>query len=386
MYDAVVIGVGGMGSSTVWHLARSGCKVLGLERFDIPNRFGSSHGSTRIIRLAYPEGSEYVPLLKAAYGYWRELDKSTGAAVLRTTGELDIGAEDSWTVRGSRASCIEHGIAFEDLSGAEVNNRFPGYSLPDTMRAVYQPDGGYLLSEQAITAFASAARDRGAEIHTNECVQSWCRTAAGIRVATSRAEYCTRKLVIAAGPWIGRMCPALQSHCVPQRQVMLWTEPQRPEEFLPGRFPVFNLEAPSGRYYGFPSHEGEGFKIGKYYHLRQTVSDPDSVDRECGPEDEAVLRRGIREYFPLADGATRRMAACMFTNSPDSDFILDRMPGEEDVFVAAGFSGHGFKFCSVVGKIMADFCLDEDPSWDIGRFSLSRLQPQTNLESLGTRS
>ena len=378
MYDAVVIGVGGMGSSTVWHLARSGCKVLGLEQFKVPNRFGSSHGSTRIIRLAYPEGSEYVPLLKAAYGYWRELDESTGGAVLRTTGELDIGAEDSWTVRGSRASCIEHGIAFEDLSGEEVNDRFPGYWLPDTMQAVYQPDGGYLLSEQAIAAFAKAALARGAEIHTGERVESWCRTRAGIQVTTSRGEYRTRKLVVAAGPWVGRLCPALRSHCVPQRQVMLWTETLRPEEFSPARFPVFNLEAASGRYYGFPSHEGEGFKIGKYNHLQQTVSDPDAVDRECGPEDEAVLRQGIREYFPLAYGTTRRMTVCMFTNTPDSDFILDRAPGEEDVFVAAGFSGHGFKFCSVVGRIMADYCLEREPPWELGRFSLSRLRSRTD--------
>lgn len=372
VYDAIVIGVGGMGSSTAWHLARSGCKVLGLEQFGLPNSLGSSYGSTRIIRLAYPEGSEYVPLLKAAYRYWRELEEATRADVMQTTGALDIGTDDSWTVRGSRTSCVEHGIAFEDLSAAEVNSRFPGYSLPNTMRAIYQPDGGYLQPEWAVVVFAFAARNLGAEFHVDECVHGWSRTPKGIQVTTSKGEYRARKLVVAAGPWTGKLCPALRRHCVPQRQVVLWTEPKRPEEFSPERFPVFNLEAPSGRYYGCPNHTGEGFKIGKYNHLRQTVSDPDSVDRECRAEDEAVLREGIRGYFPLADGATRRMSVCMFTNSPDSDFILDRMPGMEDVFVAAGFSGHGFKFCSVVGRIMADFCLEKDPPWDIQRFSLSR--------------
>ena len=371
MYDAIVIGVGGMGSATVYHLAQSGCRVLGLEQFGIPHAFGSSHGSTRIIRLAYSEGPEYVPLLRAAYRYWRELEEVSGESILEVTGGLDIGPEGSWTIEGSRQSCLEHSLAFEELDGADVNRRFPGYRLPESIRAVYQPDGGYVRSEVAIEAYAAAARAQGAEIVTNAPVHGWERGPAGVRVRTAGDRYETRKLVITAGPWVGGLLRALRPVCRPERQVVLWTEPLQATAFEPGRFPVFRIEAPSGRYYGFPDDRGEGFKIGKYHHLRQPVSDPDRLDRECHPEDEAVLREGIEAWFPEANGARRRMAACLFTNSPDGHFILDRHADTDDVFVAAGFSGHGFKFCSVVGRIMAEFCLDLPPSWDIGRFRLT---------------
>ena len=363
-----------MGSATVYHLARAGCKVLGLEQFGIPNRQGSSHGSTRIIRLAYTEGPEYVPLLRAAYRYWREIGIASGESILRTTGGLDIGAKNSWTVRGSRQSCMEHGIEFEELEAGEVNGRFQGYHLPPSMNAVYHTEGGYLLSEVAIAAYASEARKHGAEIHSDETVQCWNSSSHGLRVVTNSREYHTKQLVVTAGAWVGRLCPALRTVCKPERQVMLWTTPVEAEVFTPSRFPVFNLEAPTGRYYGFPDHNGEGFKIGKYHHLKQVLENPDELDRSCHPEDESVLREAIREYFPLANGATRRMAACMFTNTPDSDFVLDRVPGEENVYVATGFSGHGFKFCSVVGKIMAEHCLQQEPSWDIGRFRLQRVR------------
>ncbi len=372
MYDAIVIGVGGMGSATVYYLARSGCRVLGLERFGIPHRFGSSHGSTRIIRLAYSEGPEYVPLLRSAYASWKELEALTGISVLRVCGGLDIGPERSWTVVGSRNSCLEHGLDFEQLDGSEVNRRFPGYRLPTAMRAIYQSQSGYLLSEVAISAYADAARVEGAEIHTGERALSWSRSARGYKVKTDAGEYETARLVLAAGSWTGTLSRSLRPLCRPERQVMLWTAPLAPEHFAPKRFPVFNVESPFGRFYGFPNHEGEGFKIGKYHHLRQPVDDPDHVERECLPEDEEVLREAVAEYFPTANGPARRMAACLFTNSPDSHFLLDRHPGENGVFVAAGFSGHGFKFCSVVGKIMADFCLDRQPSWDLRSFRANR--------------
>ena len=374
MYDVIVIGVGGMGSATVYHLARSGCKVLGLEQFGVPHAFGSSHGSTRIIRMAYSEGPEYVPLLRAAYQYWREIEDIAGTSLLRVAGGLDIGSETSWTIKGSRKSCLENGLEFEELDSGGVNRTFPGYRLPASLRAIYQPDGGYVLSEVAIEAYVAAARVLGAEIVTNSQVRGWERHAAGLRVDTKGGHYEAKRLVITAGPWVGKLLHDLQAVCRPERQVMLWTEPIQKTVFEPEQFPVFNMEAPSGRYYGFPNDRGEGFKIGKYYHLRQQIDNPDRLDRACHPEDEAVLREAIKEYFPEANGLTRKMAACMFTNSPDGHFILDRYPGYRDVFVATGFSGHGFKFCSVIGKIMTEFCLDQPPSWEVRRFGLERLQ------------
>lgn len=376
MYDAIVVGVGGMGSSTLYHLARSGCKVIGLERFGIPHSLGSSHGSTRIIRMAYFEGPEYVPLLRGAYQNWRKLEDISGRDILHKTGGLDIGTEGSWMVRGSANSCREHGLDFEELTGTEVNARFPGYRLPATMRAIYQPDGGYVLSEVAIEAYARAAADLGADIVTDAVVRDWTQCEAGVRVDTTAGPVEGRRLVITAGAWVGGLCPALQHMCTAERQVMLWTDPVHPHDFEPGRFPVFTLDSPIGHFYGYPSHCGEGFKIGKYHHLRQNLDAPEHLDRECHAEDEAVLREGIQHYFPAGNGPACKMAACMFTNSPDGHFILDRYPGHSNVLVAAGFSGHGFKFCSVIGEAMAELCLDAMPTSDIRRFRLSRERTQ----------
>ena len=371
MHDVIVIGAGGMGSATLYHLASSGCNVLGLEQFGIPHAYGSSHGSTRIIRLAYAEGSEYVPLVRSAYRYWQELEEVSGRKLLHITGGLDIGLETSWNVQGSRRSCLLHGLEFEELDGREVNRRFPGYRLPHSMRAVYQRRGGYLLSETAIAAHAEMARRRGAEVLLETKVLGWESGARGVRVRSERGTHEARRLVITAGAWTGGLARSLRRFCRPERQVMLWTEPLGRSEFEPARFPVFVLDAPLGLFYGFPNHDSEGFKIGKFHHLRQGVDDPGKLDRTCRPEDERVLREGIAEYFPRANGPRTKAAACMFTNSPDGDFILDRHPSHDRVFVAAGFSGHGFKFCGVVGKVMAELCLGRDPPWDIRRFRLT---------------
>ena len=371
MYDAIVVGVGGMGSAAAYHLARNGCSVLGLEQFGIAHASGSSHGSTRIIRLAYAEGPEYVPLLRAACRYWRELEEVSGQSILRVTGSLAIGPEDSRTIVGSRHACREHGLPFEELDAAEINRRFPGYRLPAFHRGIHQPDGGYLRCEVAVAAHVAAARRFGATIVTGARVRGWEAGNRWVRVRTEEAEYRGRKLVITAGAWVGSLLPELRSVCRPQRQVMLWTEPLRAEVFEPDRFPVFTLETPGGRFYGNASDRGEGFKIGKYYHLAEEVGDPDRLDRACHPADEAVLREGVAAYFPAANGPTRRMAACMFTNTPDRHFVLDRLPGKEGVCVAAGFSGHGFKFAGAVGRLMADFCMDRGPAWEIGRFRIA---------------
>ena len=374
-YDAIVIGVGGMGSAAVYHLAKGGARVLGLERFAIPHTFGSSHGSTRIIRLAYSEGSHYVPLLRDAFREWRELEEVSGESILRVTGGLDIGLADSGIVEGSRASCLEHDIDFEELDAGAVNRRFPGYRLSPDLCAIHQGDAGYLHSETAIRTHAAAARGLGAEIVTGVRVLGWDTHAGVLRVETEDGRYEGRKLVITAGPWTGELAPGLRQVCRPVRQVMLWTDPLDPPVFAPERFPVFVLESPAGNFYGYPDNRGEGFKIGKFHHLWQDVPDPDAMDRECHPEDEAVLREGIEAWFPRANGPRRRMAACIFTNSPDGHFILDRHPDSENVFVAAGFSGHGFKFCSVVGRIAADFALERALPWDLSSFRLTADRP-----------
>jgi sarcosine oxidase len=371
-YDVIVIGVGGMGSATLYHLARRGRKVLGLERYNIPHEMGSSHGITRIIRLAYYEHPSYLPLLRRAYELWRELQQRAGEQLLFITGSIDAGPEDSPVFEGSRQSCETFGLPHEILSGAQLNQRFTGYRLPRETMAVFQPEGGFLTPERCIVAHVTLAQAHGADIHAREPVLGWDPAGTGVRVRTDRTVYEADKLVIAAGAWVAKLTPPLAGVAVPERQVLGWFQPLRPELFAAERFPVFNLLVDEGRYYGLPIYGVPGFKLGRYHHLDEVV-DPDQIDHDCYPRDERVLRSFTERYFPDAAGPTMALRACMFTNTRDEHFILDQHPDFPQVCIASPCSGHGFKFCSVVGEIMADLTERGDTRHDIAMYRLPRL-------------
>ena len=288
------------------------------------------------------------------------------------TGGIDAGAPNSATVTGSLRSCREHEIPHELMDASSLRRRFPGYRLPDDMVAVYQPDGGFVLSERSIVAHVTAARALGATVRGRERVLEWTVDGDGVEVRTDRDRYRAGKLVVTAGPWTAKIVPALSPLLAPERQVLMWTQPLRPEHFRLGAFPVFNIEAPEGRFYGLPIYGIPGFKLGKYHHRHERV-DPDHMDREGHPEDEEVLREAIVRYFPDANGPTVTLKTCLFTNTRDEHFLIDAHPEFPRVCIAAGFSGHGFKFASVVGEIMADLALEGSTRWDIGMFRLSRL-------------
>ena len=372
-YDAIVVGVGGMGSAACWQLARRGLRVLGLERFDIPHATGSSHGVTRIIRLPYYEDPAYVPLLHRAYALWREIEAASGEELLVTTGSIDAGPADGPLFEGALASARLHRIAHEVLTGAEVNARWPGYSLPGDMRAVFQPDGGLLASERAIVAHVRAAQQAGAVIQARERVLGWEARpgGSGVSVTTERGRYKSERLVLTAGAWIGEIAPALASLAVPERQVLGWFQPQRPELFGTTRFPVFNMQAEEGRYYGLPVYGVPGFKLGRYGHLGET-GPADGVRREPDAADEAILRYFLRRYFPAADGPTMALRTCLFTNTPDGHFVIDRHPAFPQVILASPCSGHGYKFCSVIGEILAELASAGRTRHDIGFLALDR--------------
>lgn len=372
-WDVIVIGVGGMGSAIAYHVAARGRKVLALEQFNIPNDLGASGGVNRIIRLAYAEDPRYVPLLRRAYRLWRELGRTVRERLLFITGGIDAGYEDSWIIQGSITACNTHRLRHEILTAAQVRKRFPAFQLPKGMVAVYQPDGGFVLSERSIVAHVSAALNRGAEVHAQERVLSWAVSNGRVRVRTDRGSYEARRLVIAAGPWAAKVVRELRGHVTPERQVLLWVQPKRPELFRMGAFPVFYMQDRSGKYYGLPIYGIPGFKIGRYHHLKEVV-DPDVMDRRCHPRDEKVLRAAIRRYFPDADGPVIAMKTCLFSNTHDEHFILDLHPSHPEVSIAAGFSGHGFKFCSVVGEIMAGLALDGGcKNFDLELFKFQRL-------------
>jgi sarcosine oxidase len=370
-YDAIVLGLGGMGSATLFHLARRGLRVLGLERFDLMHEYGSSHGLTRIIRLAYWEHPTYVALLRRAYELWRELESVAGERLLYITGSIDAGPEGGAIFEGARKSSELHGLAHEVMDGQELHRRFPGYRLPGQLRCLYQPDGGFLLPERCDVAHIEQALTHGAEVRFREPVTSWEARNGSVLVRTRRGRYEAGRLVICAGPWATKLVPELEGLAVPERQVLAWLQPSRPDYFRLGAFPVFNLEVEEGRYYGFPSFLIPGFKFGKYHHREEQV-DPDTMNREPEAPDEELLRSFARRYFPDGAGATLMLKTCLFTNSPDRHFILDRHPAYPEVAIAAGFSGHGYKFCSVVGEVMADLVQGGHPRHDIEFFRLRR--------------
>jgi len=370
-YDAIVIGVGGVGSAAVYELARRGQRVLGLERFDIPHDMGSSHGLTRIIRLAYYEHPAYVRLLRRAYELWRELEALAGEQLLFITGSIDAGPEDGWVFKGSLQSCREHDLPHEVLTGAELARRFPGYRLPDSHFALLQPDGGFLTPERCISAYVIAAHELGAEVHAREQVLGWEPRGDGVRVTTDRGAYEAGSLVITAGAWNAGLLGELGHHMVPERQVLAWLQPTRPDLFAPARFPVFNLEVEEGRYYGFPVFRVPGFKFGRYRHLGETA-DPDQLDRAPNARDEALLRQFAARYFPDGAGPTMALRVCMFTNTPDGHFIIDRHPQHPQVIFASPCSGHGYKFASVLGEVLAELATRGETGHDIAMFRHDR--------------
>lgn len=370
-FDCIVIGVGGMGSSTLYNLAKRGRRVLGLEQFDIPHAEGSSHGVNRIIRLAYYEHPSYVPLLRRAYELWSEIESVTGEQLLYKTGSIDTAPSGHEVFEGSLESCLLHDIPHRVLNHAQINEEFPGYQLPPGHMGLLQGDGGFVLSERSIVAYANAAMSTGAEIHAREVVSGWEPDQGGVRVFTDRGEYTAERLVITAGAWTSGMVPILDDLAVPERQVLAWLQPIDGSLYTPEVFPVFNAYFDEGRYYGFPVYGIPGFKVGRYHHLEEVI-DPDFAIKTVNSEDEAVLRSAVERYFPKANGTTMTLKTCMFTNTPDEHFIVDLLPANPQVAVAAGFSGHGFKFASVIGEILADLAINGETEHNIDLLKIDR--------------
>ena len=374
IYDVIIVGAGGMGSAAAWQLARRGQRVLVLERYDIPHAHGSSHGISRIIRLPYYEDPAYVPLLRRAYALWREAEAASGRELLVITGSIDASPEHDPLFIGALRSAQMHDLPHTVLTGTEVNARFPGYRLPASHCAVYQPEGGLVASERAIVAHVELAQAQGAVVQARERVLRWDARPGGegVTVTTDRGTYGAGRLVLTAGAWIGELVPALAPAAVPERQVLAWLQPHRPDWFTPAAFPVFNLTVDEGRYYGLPVYDVPGFKFGRYHHQGET-GPPDTLAREPDAADEALLRTFGERYFPQGSGPTMALRACMFTNTPDEHFIIDHHPQHPQVVVASPCSGHGYKFCSVMGEIVADLASgDGTTRHEIGFLRLNR--------------
>jgi sarcosine oxidase len=370
-FDVVVVGLGATGAAALNRLARRGIRVLGLEPLTPGHDQGSSHGESRIIRLGYFEHPSYVPLLRRSYALWRELETEAQAKLLHITGIVEIGPPGGEVVSGTLAASRLHGLPHQVMDAAETMRRFPAFKIPDDYVGVFQPDGGFIAAEAAIAAMLAQARAAGAEIQANCAVRSVTPRDNGVRIETSAGLLDAPSAIVAAGPWLSKLMPDLPSPLRVTREVMGWFEPRNPAPFLSGTFPVFLLESPLGQHYGFPPWRGGLLKIAKHHHRNETV-DPNHVDRVVSAEDEALIRPAVSQYIPAAAGPLRSAKTCLYTMTPDRDFLIDCLPGAPNIVVASPCSGHGFKFAPVVGEILADLATEGGAGHDISRFRLGR--------------
>jgi len=354
-FDVIVVGVGAMGSSACWELARRGVRVLGLEQFDIPNTRGSSHGFSRMIRMAYYEHPDYVPLLRRAYERWEQLEQATGAKLLYITGGLYMGRPESEIIAGSLGAAQAHQLPHELIAHTELAKRYPQFVLPEDHVGLLEPRAGFLTPERVIATYVEDALASGARIHGHEEVLSFSASSDSVSVKTNRGEYTCDRIIFCGGAWSGKLLEDLGIDLLVTRQVLGWVWPKQPALFELGTLPVWAIDRPGGSiWYGFPMiAESPGFKIA--LHATGAATDPDQVNRAVNAADEETFRSCLRKHIPAADGPVLSMRSCLYTNSPDSHFIIDRHPREPRVLFACGFSGHGFKFTSVVGEILADY-------------------------------
>jgi sarcosine oxidase len=371
-YDVIVVGIGGMGSAATYHLSKQGMDVLGIEKHDIPHSMGSSHGSTRIIRKVQHEEPDYVPLVERAYELWEDLEVETGRDLLHITGSVHSGDPETGIVSDAREACERNDITYEELSAVEINERFPGFDLPDEFGAIYQSDGGFLDCERCVSAHVEAAHATGATVHGREQVIDWSETTEGVVVKTDKGRYEADELVVTAGSWTTELLPSLTQELVPVRAMMTWLQPKSPELFTPDEFPVFVISDEDEGGYGFPMHDVPGFKFGRSSELKEAI-DPKRMDREPTRAEEELHRRFAEKYFPEGAGPTLSLRTCLQTYSNDEHFIVGRVPEHDSVTVGAGFSGHGFKFSSAIGEALADLAVSGTTPRDIAGHGIDRL-------------
>lgn len=378
-YHTIVLGLGAMGSATAYHLARRGRRVLGLERFTPAHKLGSSHGESRIIRLAYYEAPAYVPLLRRAYELWQELHREAVEPIIRITGGLMIGeGEAVRIVRGATRSAEEHGLPHTLLDAAEIRRRFPQFQVPDGGVGLYEEIGGIVFPEAAIRAHLRGAEAAGATLRFEEPVTAWEAAPSGdrVRVTTPAGSYEAERLVVAAGAYAPALLADAGLPLTVQRNVLYWFAiVHNRERFSPERCPIFIWELPDRRStYGFPELAGgtPGVKIA--FHNYGPLVTPATIDRHVHDDEVADIRAFTAERMPdLAGGALLATATCMYTLTPDQHFLLDAHPHHPQVLICSPCSGHGFKMASAIGEVMADLAEHGHSRHPIGPFAIGRL-------------
>lgn len=378
-FDFIVIGIGAMGSAACLALARRGFRVLGIDQFEPPHDRGSSHGETRIIRRAYFEHPNYVPLLHRAYEQWDALAAESKTNLMHRVGLLLIGPPAGEVISGVKRAAAEHRLAIEQLSAAEATHRFPMIQVPSDMTALVESDAGFLRPELCIETMIRLAQDAAASMCWNTRVNNWRWDTRAFSVQTDRGEYVAPRVVVTAGAWAGPLINSAWSANPPQRalpltplrKIQLWYR-GGPQHRAGSGCPVFCADMPDGFYYGAPSIANDLVKVA-LHSGHDPLANPNLLDRSLRPSDMSHVANFIRRVLPGLDTTPQRHAACMYTMTPDSHFIIDRHPANPAMIFAAGFSGHGFKFAPVVGEALADLAIDGKARPEFGFLSASRL-------------
>jgi sarcosine oxidase len=372
-FDVIVVGLGAMGSASLYELSRCGLRVLGVDQYEPPHRLGSTHGRTRIIREAYFEHPLYVPLVRRAYDLWDELERETRRSLFHRTGGLMIGPEDGVLVAGSRRSADEHGVPHEMLTADGVRRRWPAYDPPDGHVALFELRAGLLLPEVCVETYLELARRNGATTQLGERVLGWTAGDDGVSVRTDRATYRAGRLVMTSGAWLPSLVPDVAMPLTIERQMFHWFEPTtRREVHRADRCPLALWEFEPDRMVAMFPDLGDGVKTG--VHHEGETTDPATVRRTTSEAEDADIRALLARLMPHAAGRQLEARVCLYTNTPDHDFLIDAHPRQANVLLISPCSGHGFKFASAIGEIVADIVTDGESRFDLTPFRLGRFE------------
>jgi len=371
-YDVAIAGLGGMGSAIAAHCAARGASVVGLEQFGPAHDLGSSHGKSRMIRKAYFEDAAYVPLVLRSFELWRALERETGERLLRITGVLSVGDETSEIISGTKRAAAQHDLQVKAWSRGQVRERYPSLRLLENEVALFEPDGGVLDPEGAVRAHLKTAQASGAELRFETAMRSWEATGDGIQLRLmDGSELSAKLLILSLGPWFKETLEALGVALRVQRNVQAWFSPST-NLYGADRFPAFLLDRVglSAPLYGFPDF-GDGLKVA--FHGLGQITTAEAIDRDVDvARDVTPIAQVLEAWMPGAASTFREAKPCMYSLTPDTNFVIDRHPGHSNVILCGGFSGHGFKFAPVIGEIAAELALDGGSRHQIDFLSLKR--------------
>ena len=354
-HEHIVIGVGGIGSATLYHLAQRGADVLGIDQYPTGHDKGSSHGDSRLIRLVYFEHPDYVPLLHTAYTLWRELEVTSGNSLLRMTGLLQAGPEKGEVIDGLLQAARTHNLKMERLDAATANKRFPGITLKPQQTAIYDQNAGILQVEECVKTHVRLAQHHGAQLRSG-FVNSWQQEKHRIAISVGNETLYCKKLIVTPGAWAPTLLPALNPLLQIRRKSLFWFNEHKSEYQIQNRFPVFFIEDNGHNYYGFPALDEKGVKVADHQG-GTTLPEPASLDKSLDEAELKDIRNAITQYLPGVTQHLSHHTNCMYTMSRDGHFIVGQYPNCTNVHFVAGLSGHGFKFATVLGQVMADLSL-----------------------------